>query len=225
MGGGGSCEYLADLSPADGTRCEMHEHMESCPTCASLWSPAHLAPARMKGVAAVSLARRGRLGEGGGWLVGGLAAVLLLPLLSLPFPAARGHHLPSRPLLSHRVLPPAHPPLLAAASNVAIPAAAFIAQSSAGAEARPVSVNASAVATCLNCMEPTVDVPAAGSPIAGSPIAEAPVAEPPVAEPPVAEPPVAEPPVAEPPVAEPPVAEPPVTEAPVADPSVTEATA
>jgi hypothetical protein len=169
----------------------------------------------MKGVAAVSLARRGRLGEGGGWLVGGLAAVLLLPLLSLPFPAARGHHLPSRPLLSHRVLPPAHPPLLAAASNVAIPAAAFIAQSSAGAEARPVSVDASAVATCLNCTEPTLDVL----------VAEPPVAEAPIAEPPVAEAPIAEPPVAEAPIAEPPVADAPVTEEPVAETPVTEATA
>ncbi len=133
--------------------------MQSCPRCASLWSPScDLAAGHVGGVAAAARAKSSRLGEGGGWLVAGLAAVVLLPLLSLPFPASQGHHLPSHPLFSHRVLPPAHPPLVAAAAKVAVPAAATVAA------------------------EPTTGMPVVEAPVAEAPVADAPVGESPPAD-------------------------------------------
>jgi hypothetical protein len=171
-----SCEYLADLSLAGGTRAELRQHMDNCLRCASLWSPSSgLAPDHLGGVAGSAMARRGRLGAG--WLVGGLAAVLLLPLLSLPIPASRGHHPPSRPAFSHRVLPAAHAPALIAGSNHTMPGAATVPQHARAVEAAPASTLASAAPICLSCLASGLEAPFE-APGAEAPRTEAPPDEP-----------------------------------------------
>jgi hypothetical protein len=175
LGSGESCEYLADLFLAGGTRAELRQHMDACLRCASLWSPtSDLAPDQLRGLAGAALAQPRRLGAG--WLVGGLAAVLLLPLLSLPIPASRSHHLPSRPVFSHRVPPAAHLPALAAGSNHAIPGAATVPTHTTTVEAAPASTLAGP--TCLSCLALAVEPPTAQFPGAEAPRTEAPPDEP-----------------------------------------------